>query len=261
MQARYLDSCMRSVLDQGYPHLDYILMDGGSSDASPDIIRRHQHRLAWWTSQRDGGQTNALIEGFKRASGEILGWLCSDDILLPGSLEFVGRYFAAHPDVDVIYGDALWIDKDGSMIRPKREMAFNRFVFLHDHNFVPQPSTFWRRSLYDQVGGLDSRFNFGMDGDLWERFSRHSELTHVSRYLACMRCYAEQKTAAQRPASLREGDAIRARYFFGSSPVFRPLAKAVARPLRILLKGINGGYGASVPHDLVASLDQYRTPG
>src|SRR5262245_18779468 len=210
-QGRYLDQALRSVLDQRYPRLEYIVIDGGSTDGSADIIRRHEHALAHWVSEPDRGQTDALIKGFNRATGEIHGWLCSDDLLLPGALQTVAGFFSAHPGAMAAYGDALWIDGAGRFLRPKKEMDFSRFVFLHDHNYVPQPSMFWRSTLYEAVSGLDPEFDLAMDADLWERFSERTRIGHIPAYLSCMRFYPQQKTRSRKTEGRREDGIIRAR--------------------------------------------------
>lgn len=260
-QARFLEATMRSVLGQAYPALDYIVMDGGSKDGSREIIERHAASLSHWVSEPDEGQTDALIKGFRKAKGEILGWLCSDDLLLPGALAAVGAFFREHPEVDAVYGDALWIDANGDLLRAKREMGFNRFVYLHDHNYIPQPSMFWRRGLYEAVGGLDTRFNLAMDSDLWDRFASRTKIAHMPRYLSCMRYYPEQKTRHLRPAGKIEDALIRSR----SSALARlsalePLWHAGARGMRLVLKGLNGGYAARVPPDMMPWLKAHATP-
>jgi len=260
-QAKFVAQAMRSVLDQNYPALEYVVIDGGSSDGSAQIIGRYQRALAYWTSEPDGGQTQALIKGFGRCSGEILGWLCSDDLLLPGALRTVGAFFAAHPEVAAVYGDALWIDADGRFLRPKRESGFNRFVLLHDHNYIPQPSMFWRRSLYEAVGGLDARFELAMDADLWERFSARTRIVHIPVYLSCMRYYAAQKTRARRADALRECTAIRARDRRGAAPGSRGLAlRLAARCLRIAEKLRAGGYAPRVPAEHLDWLRRAAAP-
>ena len=239
---------MRSVLEQDYP-LEYIVMDGGSDDGSVDIIRRYARALSHWESRPDGGQTQALVKGFERCNGDVMGWLCSDDLLLPGALNAVAEFFAANPNVLAVYGDALWIDGRGELLRPKKEIPFNRFIFLYDHNYIPQPSMFWRKSLYDQVGGLNGNFNLAMDGDLWDRFSQHGRIAHLPRYLSCMRFYPEQKTRALRPKAKLENAVLRVRRsgIVGDTlfPVLHPCAKA----LRVAMNLVKGGYNAAVPTD------------
>lgn len=263
-QARFLDQAIRSVRAQQYPNLEYIAIDGGSTDGSADIIARHADIMSYWVSEPDRGQTDALMKGFERSSGEICGWLCSDDLLLPGALERVGRYFREHPKVDAVFGDSIWIDADGKPLRPKREMSFNRFVCLHDHNFVPQPSMFWRRSLYDAVGGLCRDFDMAMDQDLWLRFSAVTRIAHIPHYLACMRLYAEQKTSSgslrQRGWEERNRLLLRANPRADAAPL-RMAYQLIARGMRVVQKGIAGGYTATVPRDVLPWLEEHATPG
>jgi glycosyltransferase involved in cell wall biosynthesis len=252
---RYLEQTIRSVLDQGYAPLEYIIIDGGSTDNSVDIIRRHESALAYWVSEADHGQTDALIKGFKRATGDIRGWLCSDDLLLPGALQAVGDFFSTHPDVMAVYGDALWIDAEGRFLRPKKEMGFNRFVLLHDHNYIPQPSMFWRHSLYEAVSGLDLGFDLAMDADLWQRFSGKTKVAHIPRYLSCMRFYPEQKTRSRKRDGRREDEAIRTRA--GAKRALpAALLRLAARCVRVSAKALAGGYTARVPREHLAWLEQ-----
>lgn len=257
-QGKFLDATIRSVLEQDCPNLEYMIVDGGSTDGSVDIIKRYAHRLAYWVSEPDGGQTEALIKGFKRSRGEIMGWLCSDDLLLPGALDTVAEFFKKHREVDAAYGDSLWIDASSNYIRCKREMPFYRFVFFYDHNYVPQSSMFWRRSLYDAVGGLDERFNFAMDGDLWERFSARAKIVHIPKYLSCMRLYAEQKTTKLRSESLREDAIIRTRGPLGKGGALSyPFLRTMARFTRIAHKLVNGCYGAKALRQHVDWLKEF----
>ncbi|HSC93940.1 MAG TPA: glycosyltransferase family 2 protein [Burkholderiales bacterium] len=252
-QAEYLDGAIRSVLEQDYPRLEYIVIDGGSIDGSAAIIRHHQHALAYWVSEPDGGQTHALLKGFARASGEIHGWLCSDDLLLPGALQAVVDYFRSHPDVMAAYGDALWIDENGSYLRAKKEMGFNRFVFLHDHNYIPQPSMFWRGSLYQAVGGLDPAFDLAMDADMWDRFSGLTRIGHIARYLSCMRYYPQQKTRSRRREGRVEDRTIRARSVppIAMRKLPGAMLRLAARCVRVAVKAVTGGYTARAPREHV----------
>lgn len=260
-QGRFLDATMQSVLNQQYPSLEYIVIDGGSKDDSTAIIAKHAPLLSYWVSEKDSGQTEALKKGFAHAQGEIQGWLCSDDILLPNALQLVGEFFRDNPDVGAVYGDALWIDADGKPLRAKREMNFNQFVFLHDHNYIPQPSMFWRKRLYDEVGGLDERFNLAMDSDLWARFSEKTEIAHIPQYLSCMRFYPEQKTRSMKPAGRLEDLKIRTRGSRLAHIGFvRPVQHVLARVIRAMSKTLAGGYGASVPERFLPWLDAHATP-
>jgi glycosyltransferase involved in cell wall biosynthesis len=248
-QAKFLDATLQSVITQKYPALEYRVIDGNSTDGSVAILQRHEHELTSWVSEPDDGQTDALIKGFAQSTGEVMGWLCSDDLLLPGALHAVGRYFAAHPNVLAVYGDALWIDEHGNLLRPKKEIPFNRFIFLYDHNYVPQPSMFWRRSLYDAVGGLNRHFNLAMDGDLWARFAEHGHIAHMAQYLSCMRFYNAQKTRALRPKAQAENISLRTRYSSLKYRRFDPLLHGCAKALRAFIKTYRGGYAARVPRE------------
>ncbi|TBO30192.1 glycosyltransferase [Aquabacterium lacunae] len=260
-QGQFLDATMRSVLDQRYPELEYIVIDGGSKDNSVDVIQRHAGDLAYWVSEKDRGQTHALQKGFERATGEILGWLCSDDLLLPGALQAVGEFFRDHPDVDMVYGDALWIDAQGRYIRPKKEMPWSRFVFLFDFNYIAQPSCFWRRRLHDKVGGLQEKWNLNMDSDLWLRFASATQPAYQPGYWSGIRDYPEQKTRALRPAGQKEWDALIAREAPALASWPRKPLNLTARALRVGSKMLHGGYGAQPPRALVESLKRYEISG
>lgn len=257
-QGRFLDATIRSVRDQHYPNLEYIIIDGGSKDQSVSIIESHADALSYWVSEKDRGQTHALAKGFQHATGDILGWLCSDDLLLPGALERVARFFETHPDVDFVYGNALWIDAEGRFIRPKKEMPWHKFIFLYDHNYLSQPATFWRRSLFEKVGGLDETWNLGMDSDLWLRFARHAKPYYLNEYLAGMRDYPEQKTRALQKDGRAEDRKLMEREMPWVARLPTKPLKLVARAARIGVKLLHGGYGAKPPAEYVAALDRYR---
>lgn len=257
-QGKFLDATMRSVFDQQYENLEYIVIDGGSKDQSVDVIRQHESKLNYWVSEKDRGQTHALQKGFDRSTGEILGWLCSDDLLLPDALNRVAAFFEANPDVDFVYGNALWIDANGQFIRPKKEMPWHKFLFLYDHNYIAQPAAFWRRSLFDKVGGLDESWNLGMDSDLWLRFAQHTKPYYLDEYLACMRDYPEQKTRSLKPAGRVEDQKLMTREMPLVSQwlPFTPLKK-LARVGRIAVKLVHGGYGAQPSARYVDALSKY----
>ncbi|MBW4537598.1 MAG: glycosyltransferase [Myxacorys chilensis ATA2-1-KO14] len=230
-QGNYLERTILSILNQSYPNLEYIIIDGGSTDNSIDIIRRHEKQLAYWISEPDCGQSDALIKGFKDATGDIFCWLCSDDLLMPGTLHSVANFFHHMTDAQFVYGDTFWIDDHDAIIQRRKETGFSRFICLYEHNFIPQPSAFWKRGLYEEVGGLNPNLNMTMDFDLWIRFSEITKVHHVRQYWSCMRLYPEQKTQRLKETAITEGCLIRQRYY-GNEPSWSENVK------RLLAKGL-----------------------
>ncbi|MCA9054927.1 MAG: glycosyltransferase, partial [Planctomycetaceae bacterium] len=194
-QGPFLEATIRSVVDQGYPNVEYIVQDGCSKDESLDVLRRFDERIAHWTSEPDKGQANAINLGMRHATGEIMAYLNSDDILLPGSLAYVARYFARNPDVDVVYGHRVLIDEEGAdigrWVLPPHDDHVLAYV-----DYVPQETMFWRRSIWDKVGGqLDEAFHFAMDWDLILRFREAGAKFHrLPRFLGAFRISSDNKT-------------------------------------------------------------------
>jgi glycosyltransferase involved in cell wall biosynthesis len=193
-QGPYLERTIRSVLDQEYPRLEYVIQDGGSKDETAEVLAAYRDRLHHSEMRKDNGQSHAINLGFAHTSGEIMGYLNSDDLLLPGSLHAVAEYFQAHPDVDVVYGHRVVIDRHGDEL--------GRWVLPpHDPeaitwaDYVPQETLFWRRRIWDKVGGIDESFRFAMDWDLLLRFQNAGAKFHrLGRFLGAFRVHEESKT-------------------------------------------------------------------
>lgn len=241
-QAGYLGATLESVIAQNYPNLELIVIDGGSGDGSVEILRQYAPHLDFWVSEPDRGQTDALIKGFARASGDIFCWLNSDDLLEPGTLAEVADFFVSNPRVDAVFGDALWIDAGGRPLRRQREIPFNRFLWLHTYNYIPGMSMFWRREIYQRAGGLNPDFNLAMDADLWIRIADIGRIGHVRRVWSRMRFYPEQKNRRLRAASDAEDQRIRARYWGSERPLLYRTKKAVALAIRVAWKLATGCY-------------------
>lgn len=244
-QAQFLERTLHSIHDPGYPNLEHIVIDGGSTDQSVEIIKAWQEKLSYWLSEADNGQTDALIKGFNVATGDILCWLNSDDLFEPWTLLEVAAFFKRNPHAQVVYGDATWIDSEDQLIRLKREHSFSRFIYLYDHDFIPQPSTFWTRSIYDEVSGLDPRFELAMDGDLFIRFADATKMHHIRRLWSRMRLYPDQKNQKFRDISNREEAQIRERYHGSEAYPVLSAKRASARLVRIAVKTMTGCYSVS----------------
>ncbi len=196
-QARYLEACIQSVLSQGYPNLEYIIMDGGSSDGSVEIIKKYEHRLAYWQSQKDGGQYAAIEEGFRRSTGHILTWLNSDDVFLPEAFLRAAGIFLNRPDIRWITSKVLLLNEDGSARSLRRSLIrWNRAKYLNkEYKYIQQEGSFWRRDLWEQAGGfLRKDIELAGDLELWTRFFRYADLHSVEEYFAGFRFQPGQKT-------------------------------------------------------------------
>lgn len=195
-QAQFLEETICSVLEQDYPRLEYIVVDGGSTDGSVEVIRRHAPRLAGWVSEPDRGQTEAINKGFAMATGEIFAWLNSDDTYLPGAISEAVDFLNAHPKIGLVYGDAHLIDEGGRVIGdfPARQTDYRKLRRGYVH--IPQQAAFFRAELWRRVGPLDPSFFFAMDYDLWVRLARIAPLQYIPRPWANFRLHGEAKSVA-----------------------------------------------------------------
>jgi glycosyltransferase involved in cell wall biosynthesis len=193
-QAAYLEQTIQSVLGQDYPHLEYIIVDGGSTDGSVSIIEKYAPQLAWWVSEPDQGQTDAINKGFAHAKGEILAWLNSDDTYLSGAISEAVAFLQQHAEVGMVYGDANLVDEAGNVLGkfPARQTNYRRLMQGSVH--IPQQASFFRGELWRQVGPLDPTFYFAMDYDLWVRLAKLTPLAYYPRLWATFRLHGHSKT-------------------------------------------------------------------
>jgi glycosyltransferase involved in cell wall biosynthesis len=172
-QAAYLERTIRSVLDQGYPDLEYLVFDGGSTDGSVEILQQYDGQITYWESEPDRGQSHAVNKGFERATGEIVGWINSDDYYLPGAFATAAAAFEANPEADWVCGACRYLNPDGSLEtvwRPRLPRG-PRAAWAYEPWYVPQASSFWRRSTLERIGGLREDFHFAMDVELGLRLA------------------------------------------------------------------------------------------
>ena len=194
-QAKYLRRNLESIVSQEGVTVEQFVMDGGSTDDTRRILETRGGHLAFWRSEKDGGQTKALIEGFSRSTGEIMGWLNSDDFLWDAqAMRHVSEAFAKHPDVDMVSGDTVLTASDGTPLLI--DMPWRPSARLMRYNMcAPQQSTFWRRRAYEAVGGLDPNFQYCMDFDLFQRMSQGRTMLRIPHVLAAFRLHETSKTS------------------------------------------------------------------
>jgi GT2 family glycosyltransferase len=195
-QGHFLPDTFESIFRQNYPRLEVIVIDGGSSDGSVDVIRRYESRIKFWRSERDGGQSAAINEGMQHCSGELIAWLNSDDFYWQDCLWTVGKAFATHPGRGLYIGNGLRYDQITRVSIPfnPRHVAMDRQALLHGADFVLQPSTFFLRQAWQRVGGLDERLRFCMDWDIFIRIAELYPCVVINEFLGVSREYDETKT-------------------------------------------------------------------
>ena len=216
-QRRYLAETIESVLAQDYPGLEYFVVDGASTDGSVELLRRYQDRLAWWVSEPDSGQTEALAKGLSRATGDLFAWVNSDDVLLPGCLDAIAERYRRRPSTTIFSCDAVHIDEHSKVIRFVRFARQSRFLLYRGVWHASAPAIFFDTQAVRACGGLDPELHLAMDFDLWMRLMKAgATVTHIARYLGAFRWHEESKTVrylrSARAAVTPEGRGILARH-------------------------------------------------
>jgi len=236
-QVAYLEEAIRSVLDQNYPNLEFILLDGSSTDGSLDIIQRYANQLHYWHSQPDQGQADALKQGFARATGDLMGWLNSDDVLLPGAIEHIIQAYHANPSGGLFTGNLLWIDSQGRILRCKRHPSQAYFFIRRGIFAITQPGSFFKREDYSAVGGLNETLRYVMDADLYIRMlAQGTRHIHVNAWLSGFRRQDASKTVAEADAFAQEFERTRISSWSAMKP---------SRTWKVLYKGwqiVNGNF-------------------
>jgi glycosyltransferase involved in cell wall biosynthesis len=193
-QAQFLDETIQSVLEQDYPNIEYIIVDGGSSDGSLEVIRKYEAQLAGWVSEKDTGQTDAINKGFSMAKGDIFAWINSDDMYLPGAVSGAVQYLEENPHVGMMYGNAYYIDEQSRPIALYPAAPTDYLGLRRGVNTIPQQATFFRSILWRMVGPLDPSFYYAMDYDLWTRISSITPIRFHDEFMAYFRLQSASKS-------------------------------------------------------------------
>ncbi len=203
-QGRFIRATIESVLSQDYPHIEYIIMDGGSTDETAAVVREYAGRLTW-ISEKDRGQSHAINKGFRMARGEIVAWLNSDDLILPGAVRTAVRYFEADSSIMAVYGEGYLIDREGAVTgRFPHTQPFDLWRLVHLSDYVLQQTVYFRKRVFEEVGYLDENLHYAMDWDILIRIGKRYGLTYIPEYMGCLREYQEAKSFSGGAARIRE---------------------------------------------------------
>jgi len=224
--AQYLGATIDSIVSQAYPNLYYHVQDGASIDGTLDLLKSRGDSISW-KSEPDTGQSNAINLGFAGVDCEIMAYLNSDDMLLPGTLAYVANYFMEHPDVDIVYGHRVFVDRDGlevgRAVLPRHDGKALQYA-----DYIPQETMFWRKRVWDRVGPIDESFHYAMDWDFILRTQAAGfKFVRLPRFLACFRIHDAQKTAATYSIGVREMGILRRRVL-GFDPTQMQIRRAIA---------------------------------
>jgi len=217
-QRAYIEDALLSVKNQAYPQVEHIVIDGASTDGTVEILREYASQPGWshlrWISEPDQGQSDALNKGFRLASGEIIGWLNSDDGYRSECFRFVADAFDKNPAAHVLYGDYTWIDSCGALLKVRREIGFNPFILLYHRVLpVPTPSSFFRRSIFDDGNFIDVKYHYSMDYEFFLRLVQKGyRFQHVHQVLADFRWQPESKSSRSPGKQIEERDLIVVQY-------------------------------------------------
>jgi glycosyltransferase involved in cell wall biosynthesis len=198
-QSQFLEKTILSVLNQNYPNLEYIIIDGGSTDGSIEIIKKYEKYLTYWVTEKDNGMYDAINKGLKIASGDILAYLNSDDVYYPNTMNIIVDYFVKHPETSLVYGNCDFIDWEGNFLYTYRFPKFNwhRFIVLN-WSSIPQQTTFWRRGVHDEIGYFDPILKMAGDFDFYAKIGKISHVEHIGKTLAQYRLHGKSLSSTRK---------------------------------------------------------------
>lgn len=248
-QGKFIKSAIQSVLDQNYPNFEHIILDNCSNDGTVEILQQYPHLI--WKSQPDRGQSDALNQGFRLATGDIIGWLNADDLYLPQCFNKIVESFANAPQSDIAYGDYRWIDEQGKPIQQRKELDFDLFILKYLHVlYIPSTTTFFKRRIFEEENFLDTSLKYSMDYEFFLRLARQKyRFIHVNSFLADFRWHRENKSVIGDRQQRKEKQIALLRHddFLPKFPVrvrslIQKLLELLARGKRYWLKGSRGYY-------------------
>ncbi|PKN97456.1 MAG: glycosyltransferase [Chloroflexi bacterium HGW-Chloroflexi-4] len=238
-QARFLEQTMRSVLDQNFPNVEYLVVDGGSTDGSVDLIQKYSKRIKWWVSEKDNGQAEAINKGFARAKGEIIAWINSDDYYMPGAIAEAVKALSDHPKVGMVFGNVRVVDENEKVLN---QLAYGDWGLsdLMSFHIIGQPAVFMRRDVLERAGHLDQTYHLLLDHHLWIRLARESGMLYIPALWASAHYHEDCKNLAM--ASNFGSEAMRIVKWMQSSEQYKTLFQQQSKKIIAGAERLNAFY-------------------
>lgn len=228
-QGRFLERTILSVLNQNYPNLEYIIIDGGSADESVQIIKKYEKYLTYWVSEKDNGQADAINKGFGRSTGQILAYINSDDTYNPGALSKIADIFNKNPRADLVFSNVNYIDAYDNLVGECRFTGFDFTTLIYEGANLNQPGTFWTKGIYDVVDGFNPKYTFSMDFDFFCRVGKTGNLKHIRESLANFRVHKDSKSSRIPHIARSEHEEIATRYRINNHLIYVRYRRALCQ--------------------------------
>lgn len=239
-QGQFLERTILSVLNQNYPNLEYIIIDGGSTDNSVEVIKKYEKYLGYWQSKKDNGQAAAIREGFAKSTCKIMAWLNSDDAYLPGTFFKVVKAFQRNPEADLIFGNIYHINEEDHRIGELRFTKFDFPTLIYEGGNLHQTGAFWTRKIYDKVGGINPRYKFCMDFDFFCGVAENGNIVFIRDYLANFRIHKKAKSSLIHQVGNQEHIEINKRYIKNSNKFYIGIKRKLCQIRRFFLYIVQG---------------------
>ena len=239
-QAEFLERTILSVLNQNYPNLEYIIIDGGSTDGSLEIIKKFEKYISYWVSESDNGQSEAIIKGFEKSTGEILAYINSDDTYNPEAFFNVVECFNENQEADIVFGNVIYVDVYDNLVGECRFTKFNFYTLIYEGSSLHQPGAFWKKNIYEKVNHINPKYRFCMDYDFFCRVAEIGSLKHVREYIANFRNHKNSKSSTIDHIGLVEHEEIVKRYRKTNNKIYLKYKRSMSQIKRFLNYIIQG---------------------